>query len=69
MVSDNSKLMLAIHEQCEIVQEVIGKNYDNLNPMGSYDNPNPTRLCIEVTKEISYLSSLLIAYIIKSHSL
>jgi len=59
-IDDKSKLLLTIHEQCEIVQGIIGKYYDSPHQIGS---------CVELTKEMSYLLSLLMTYIIKGYSL
>ena len=47
----NEELLLAIHEQCEAVQEAIGKHYYVSN--------------VAITKEISYLLALIMGYILK----
>jgi len=48
---NDEKLLLAIHNQCEATQKIIGVQY--------------SRPCAEMLKEMLYLQSLLIAYTIK----
>jgi len=48
----SKELLLAIHNQCEATQKIISAQY--------------SRPCVEILKEILYLQSLLIAYIIKN---
>lgn len=48
---NDEELLLAIHNQCEATQKIIGAQYN--------------RPCTEMLKEILYLQSLLITYIIK----
>jgi hypothetical protein len=47
----SKELLLAIHNQCEATQQIIGVQY--------------SRPCAETLKEMLYLQYLLIAYIIK----
>ena len=48
---NDEELLLAIHNQCEATQQIIGVQYN--------------RPCFETLKEMLYLHYLLIAYIIK----
>jgi len=49
---ENKDLLLEIHEQCEVLQQTISVHYD--------------KPCAEIAREISYLSSLLVAYIVRN---
>ena len=49
----DEELLLAIHNQCEAVQDIIGANY--------------SRPCADIYKEALFLLSLLIAYLTKHH--
>lgn len=45
------KLLLSIHNQCEVLQETISVHY---------------RPCVEIEKEVTHLLTLLAVYIVKN---
>ena len=49
---ENKDLLLEIHNQCGALQQMISVHYD--------------KPCAEIAREVSYLSSLLVAYIVRN---